>query len=683
MRINQFYIVLLFYCFLPFNPPVSAQVFTLSAVDSLKQVVQAKTTSDSHRVMILHEISWVFVNKDNDKARVYADSAYALGHKINFDDGIRRSAHILANLDYMNSNYEGAGNYAKEARELALKDGQKTNIARHNSILSNVYNKTGRKAEALALNKEAMELAIEIKDTVTTISSQFNYSLKLRDAGETKEAARLLVRLLDYPLSFYQGTLILEQVCDAYLSRDMVEKGLPYCYQAVRIADFERNKAGYYQIHQLLGEHFYEKSQLDSARRYFQIILATRTKETDYAQALISVANVDMDEGYLNKAWEKTLEAISIYDKFQRPDLKLSAIFLRANLNAKKGNLNQALQDYDTALSLQPEDKDAAKILERSIRIRMRANQYVPEDHFVRYNRIRDSLQVIALDNSATKVIEEFENYRLRDKELILRQEAQVNKLTLERQKYALFLALFSALALLGAYLFQRRGRRRETELNNRLTVKNEEINIQNSQISRLNQEINHRATNNLRNVKLLLKDQQKRALSTGLDGSEVKELERKILAYTKLQEKLDTNLIKVNLANYLEDFCEHLRAAFSTNDKPVNFNHNIADVNVSPDFAAPLALIINELATNSLKYSRREDGILSISLDAVMDEDGELRVYYRDGGPADGPINPEAFSSGQGMELVKEFTEQLEGHIMGYGEKTDFSYEAVFELAA
>ena len=231
--------------------------------------------------------------------------------------------------------------------------------------------------------------------------------------------------------------------------------------------------------------------------------------------------------------------------------------------------------------------------------------------------------------------------------------------------------------ALSAGLLFVRRESRRRKSLNEVLLVKN-------NQITRLNHEINHRTANNLNSIIFLLKDQKRIAFAKNIDVSVIENLERKILAFTKMQRRLNSTLAEINLQDYMDDFCEHLREIFANSDQQVHFNRNIANINVSPDFAAPLALIINELATNSLKYARREKGVLSISLDAILDEAGELHVYYRDGGPADGPIHTETHSSGQGMELVRGFTEQLEGQIIRYGDSEEgFNYEAIFTLAA
>jgi two-component sensor histidine kinase len=215
---------------------------------------------------------------------------------------------------------------------------------------------------------------------------------------------------------------------------------------------------------------------------------------------------------------------------------------------------------------------------------------------------------------------------------------------------------------------------------NQQLTTARQELEAQNHQIQLLNQDLNHRTSNYLDSIIILLSRQRYSAAAAGMDVTVVNNLERQVLAFTKVQEKLGADLDTVNLKEYLEDFCGTVRAALAAQGRPVRFDTNIADVDVKPAFAAPLALIINELATNSMKYARREDGILRIALDAIEENDGELRVFYRDGGSQEGEIDQTVFSSGQGVELVLGFTDELKGEVIRYGEES-YDYEVVFGL--
>lgn len=90
-----------------------------------------------------------------------------------------------------------------------------------------------------------------------------------------------------------------------------------------------------------------------------------------------------------------------------------------------------------------------------------------------------------------------------------------------------------------------------------------------------------------------------------------------------------------------------------------VELDLRIADVPLSTRMAVPLGLIVNELATNSLKYAftGRDAGLLGLHL-GVGEAGLEMRIW--DDGPG---IDPQArVDSGLGQKLVASFVQQLGG---------------------
>lgn len=83
----------------------------------------------------------------------------------------------------------------------------------------------------------------------------------------------------------------------------------------------------------------------------------------------------------------------------------------------------------------------------------------------------------------------------------------------------------------------------------------------------------------------------------------------------------------------------------------------------LSLDKAIPLALILNELITNALKYAYDETtpGSVSISLKAV---DGQIRLIVADQGKG----LPQGFevrkNSSVGMRIIRSLAQQLKGDI-------------------
>jgi two-component sensor histidine kinase len=90
-------------------------------------------------------------------------------------------------------------------------------------------------------------------------------------------------------------------------------------------------------------------------------------------------------------------------------------------------------------------------------------------------------------------------------------------------------------------------------------------------------------------------------------------------------------------------------------------------DVEIEPlrlptEVAVPIALIVNELVTNSLKYAQTSDTHNIIKISLARTGEGELRLCTSDNGSG---IPAEAKEqSGLGRRLVSTFVRQLSGRI-------------------
>ena len=76
------------------------------------------------------------------------------------------------------------------------------------------------------------------------------------------------------------------------------------------------------------------------------------------------------------------------------------------------------------------------------------------------------------------------------------------------------------------------------------------------------------------------------------------------------------------------------------------------ARMTITPPQATPLALVINELATNTIKYAmdERQQGKITLTIDAQREDDEEyITMVYRDDGPGYPPevLNATAYHIG------------------------------------
>jgi two-component sensor histidine kinase len=169
--------------------------------------------------------------------------------------------------------------------------------------------------------------------------------------------------------------------------------------------------------------------------------------------------------------------------------------------------------------------------------------------------------------------------------------------------------------------------------------------------------EVNHRVNNSLALVASMLH------LKAATVNNEVKvhleEAYNRITAIARAHQRLyQTEMFeKIELGPYLEDICESFSDSLPDCLLYVNVK---AGIEVPPDQAIPVALFVNELITNSAKYSHPGGKCeVWIEVDRV---DTKIAVSVRDKGIGLPPKFEPSSQKGLGMRLINAFAAQLGG---------------------
>jgi two-component sensor histidine kinase len=170
--------------------------------------------------------------------------------------------------------------------------------------------------------------------------------------------------------------------------------------------------------------------------------------------------------------------------------------------------------------------------------------------------------------------------------------------------------------------------------------------------------EISHRVKNSLQIVSSMLNLQASTADDAGL-SAHLAEASGRVSAIGRAYERLsyDADIENIDLGAYLQAVCADAIGASST--CKLDF-HGAHGIQLHADQAISLALIVNELVTNAVKYacSNRHDGHISVHL--VRKDANTALVSVRDDGtglPADFDLSK---SKGLGMRIVTALAKQL-----------------------
>jgi two-component sensor histidine kinase len=174
--------------------------------------------------------------------------------------------------------------------------------------------------------------------------------------------------------------------------------------------------------------------------------------------------------------------------------------------------------------------------------------------------------------------------------------------------------------------------------------------------------EISHRVKNSLQIVSSMLHLQASSANDDSL-AQQLAEASSRVSAIGRAYERLayDADFENIDLSAYLQAVCADAINAGSS--CKLDFE-GVSGIWLSADRAIPLALIVNELVTNAVKYafSNRDDGRIYVRL--ARQDAGTALVSVRDDGiglAADFDLTK---SKGLGMQIVMGLAKQLDADI-------------------
>ncbi len=177
------------------------------------------------------------------------------------------------------------------------------------------------------------------------------------------------------------------------------------------------------------------------------------------------------------------------------------------------------------------------------------------------------------------------------------------------------------------------------------------------AQKDHLMKELNHRVKNNLSMVSSLLSLKQ----STLGDAADLSDVRGQIDAIRIVHEKLHQGETdgSIDLKDYLQELLSTVLTSFASRE--IRVENRMADIRVGPATAAPLGLMVNEVATNAIKHGFDDEAEpwLCIAMEPVEDE---YRLTVSNSGrPFPEEVDFES-SDSLGLQLVRALAAQLGG---------------------
>ncbi len=321
-------------------------------------------------------------------------------------------------------------------------------------------------------------------------------------------------------------------------------------------------------------------------------------------------------------------------------DMKNYGLALSSLTNAKKIMFN----DSSTSLS------NKTYMLESIIEAKLKQNkQFSTSQLMEEFIIFSDSLRHEHDENIMQDLLEKYKSEKKQAENDNLIAQQKLEKTKLKTQKLLTTLGGIGIL-LLSSFLFIIfRQKKKQKDLNKTLADRNIKISL-------ISKEIAHRAKNQLALATNLISNQKYKAQDLGAKQL-IEESENKLKALSAVNRRLsdDDELSRVSLKEVIEEVVSNNIYSLSSID--IKYDLSLPDSKIDSSKMSLIALIINELSTNSIKHAFEGKTDPKIYVKASIDNN-KFSMKYRD----NGNVTHHGNSKGTGQNLIGGLVSQLQG---------------------
>lgn len=540
--------------------------------------------------------------------------------------------------------------------------------------------------EGLLISKILNNIANIFSDRGDLIKSLDYYLRSLKVVRELGDSSRIAQRLINIGLTysdlnyyesaincFQEAVTILEdlssneKLANVYSSIGLLlhknrryEEALEYHYMALNINKALSDTLRLSESYNNVGIVYLDTRILDSAEFLLQqaLYLKRFLENPMYcASSLINLSEVALLKNDFNKSEEYLFEVFELISDKKTPYVLANAYLNYGKLYIAKKSYSQAVDHLNRSMALAIDLKDNKLIFDIYEQYQTLYEQWGNYEKAYLYSQKYHALKDSLIDEERIRVAEwnkELEKREVEKEKVIAEQRASLA--TEENRRQKVWILALSAIAfifvLLGSIIWANRKRIRRQNVE--LLKKNRIIEIQKA-------DIRHQTKNGLLRVRNILK-LLKRDLNDERSAMELEKAENMILALTALEDYLfdQPEDREVEMGKFLSMLKEKLVTAHGMEEK-ISIEVESGKVTLHLNVAIPIALIISETVTNSIKHAFENVDFPLIKLLFKKTKEN-YRLVIRDNGQ--GLQHNGSPGGGWGSEIVKSYVKQLKGSI-------------------
>lgn len=413
--------------------------------------------------------------------------------------------------------------------------------------------------------------------------------------------------------------------------------------------------------------------QYNVAEDHEASLITFRKAETYYTalqdSASLAVLKTNMAEnerlaGRYEEAKKLNEEYLTDYQKFHTADVLGNVHSSLARTSLAMGQLKEAMQHNQQSIEIRIKNNFLTNLPNNyeteSLIFEHKKNYKAALLAHKKFKTAQDSMFNKEKDERITTLITEYE-IKEKDQEIAnLASQNELKTLRIEktnRQKLVYGLGAFCFLVFAGAlYYLLRLKSRTNTELNE----KNQLVTKALAEKDVLLREIHHRVKNNLQMISALLYLHGKSVDDSSAQEA-LRESRNRVQSMAIIHQNLyqGNDLLEVSINTYLDKLLQHLISSYNIEQNRIQISKKIDIPQMDVDTVIPLALIINELISNALKYAFQGGGSGEIHVH-LGEREGAILLEVNDNGVGIPDHFSVASSSNFGLKLVTILCDRL-----------------------
>lgn len=642
-------------------------------IDSLAALL-LKPLPDTQRLDILIDLTDEMQFQDPQQGIKYGEEALAIARPL------ADTARITGTLSRIGACYANLGDikeaevYWRETLALEIARNDSMGIGRQYTNIGTVFDTRGNLDSAIIYHNRALAIFTRKRSDVYQAIVYNNLAIDYEIKADYPQALKLyLEALVKFEKIGHKAGVgaVYSNIGNVYNQLQDYDEAIQYINKSQQIKQEINDRYGIALNDNNLGTLYLRLNELDSALVYNTKSLELRRELGDKegeGQSLLQLGAIQYKLGNYDNAEALGREAYQVAEaldnKFElgKAAVHLGRTYLQAQqfLKAEKYLLiaNQLTNDNrerETKLQTYEALYQLYKIRKDQRALPFHEKYAILQDSIRNDEQLREITRLaLQYDFDREKEILALEREK---EEALLKGQLQQQRI----QRNSSLIGLAAGILII-ALLW--RSYQQKQKSNQLLAAQKETIEQTLEERETLLKEIHHRVKNNLQVISSLL-SLQSRSIQDPVALGAIEEGRNRVKAMALIHQNLyqDENLVGVHLPDYIQKLTTNLINSYRIDQKQIKITQNIAPISLDADTLIPLALILNELISNALKYAfqEQEKGEIDVAINHLA---GGLEIVVSDNGRGLPPGFQPELSSSLGFKLIRSFVNKMKAHL-------------------